>query len=134
MALFEGPTGADSSFRAQLEADCLQVFLNPEEFGETRSVRCDGTVYEDVPVVLAESGELERHNTRIMKTDHAQGLYKGKTRLFCRVADLGGRTPEFGATVELESRKKNGFWIKYTVESAARDEGVADLLLRRVDE
>lgn len=134
MALFEGPAGADSSFRAQLEADSLQVFLNPEEFGERRSVRYDGTVYEDIPVVLAEGGELERHNTRIMKTDHAQSLYKSKVRLFCRAADLGGKTPEFGAAVELESRKKNGFWLKYTVESAARDEGVVDLLLRKVDE
>ncbi len=137
MALFE-PTARDgkplSPFREQLAADNAQVFLNPAEFGEARSVRYDGEVYKDVNVVLDEGLEAARNNITLMKTDHSQGLYKGQVRMFCQRKELGGKQPEIGKTLEIESERRNGFWRKYTIEESGCDEGMLTLLLKRVDE
>lgn len=137
MAIFE-PRGdratALSPFRAQLAADNAQVFLNAGEFGQTRTVRYDGEVYEDIDIVLDEGLEVTHHNYKIMKTDHSKGLLKDQVRLYCQRADLGGHLPEVEDVLELESAKRRGFWIKYEVELAKCEEGMLDLLLKKVDE
>ncbi len=123
-----------SPFREQLAADNAQVFLNLAEFGEARSVKYDGEVYKDVNVVLDEGLEVARNNIKLMKTDHSQGLYKGQVRMFCQRKALGGKLPEIGKSLEIESERHNGFWRKYTIEESGCDEGMLTLLLKRVSE
>lgn len=123
-----------SAFRKQLEADSTGVFLNSDEFGQVRTVRYDGEVYENISIVLDEGVEVPHHNNKIMKTDHSKGLLKGQTRLYCQRADLGGHLPEVEDCLELESEKRQGFWIKYTVAESGCDEGMLNLLLKKVDE
>ena len=47
--------------------------MNLDELAETRSVRYDGTVYEQIPVVLTGAEEQARER---LSHDHAEGLYR----------------------------------------------------------
>lgn len=137
MAIFEPTSGGQapvSPFRAQLAADNARVFLNPDEFGETRTVRYDNEVYEDISIVLDEGIETPHHNYKIMKTDHSKGLMKEQARLYCQRSDLGGKKPEVDDVLEIESDRRRGFWHKYTVAESGCEEGMLTLLLKKVDE
>jgi hypothetical protein len=126
--------GQISAFRARLDRDNTVTFTNLQEFGELRTVRYDGETFTAIPVVLDEVMQSERYNTRRMKSDYGQGLYKGAVRLHCRRCDLEGKLPEHGAALEIESERKNGFFRKYTVLESRCDEGMLMVTLERVDE
>lgn len=123
-----------TTFRAQLEVDSQQVFLNLMEFGEERTLRVDGEVYEKVAVILDEGVTVPHKNYKVMKTDYSKGLMKDTVRLYCLRSDLGGRKPEVDEVMEIESDKRRGFWHKYTVEESRCEEGMLTLLLKKVDE
>jgi hypothetical protein len=122
------------AFRRFLAKDNEVVFLNLKEFGENRTVRYDGTDYEEIPVVLDEIMQFARYDIKQMKTDHSQGLHKGSVRLHCRRSDLGGKLPEQGNSLSIESEKKNGFFRKYEILESRCDEGMLTVTLERVDE
>lgn len=137
MAIFEPTSGSQaqmSPFRAQLAVDSAEVFLNPDEFGESRTVRYDGEVYKDISILLDEGVSVPHHNYKIMKTDHSKGLMKDQARLYCQRSDLGGKQPEVDDVLEIESDKRRGFWHKYTVEASGCEEGMLTILLKKVDE
>lgn len=123
-----------SPFRAQLERDIEMIFTSKEEFGESRAVRYAGKIYENISIVLDEGVEVPHKNYKVMRTDYSKGLVKGTARLYCSKAALGGRQPEVGETLELESQRRRGFWYKYTVEAGGCEEGLLTLLLKQVDE
>ncbi len=123
-----------SPFRAQLAHDLETVFVNLEEFGERRTVRVDGKTYQNIPILLDEGVEVPHKNPKVTRTDYSKGLNKGTVRLYCARSDLGGHLPEVGETVELESTKRQDFWIRYDVETSGCEEGMLTLLLKKVDE
>lgn len=120
------------SFRDMVANDLHNVFLNPEEFAERRTVRYDGEVYESVPVVISE----DRQETRDRRTedDHAQGLYQKMTRVHIALSDIGGKLPEQGTPVWIGVREGGAFLQKYYVETSKPEMGLAIMELRAVDE
>ena len=110
------------------------IFVNPDEFGERRTVRVDGETYQNIPILLDEGVEVPHKNYKVMRTDYSKGLNKGTVRLYCSRSDLGGHLPEVGETLELESTKRRGFWIKYDVEASGCEEGMLTILLKKVEE
>lgn len=128
--------GADckSMFRAQLEHDIEKIFTNPEEFGESRTVRYDGETYEDISIVLDEGVEIPHKNYKVMRTDYSKGLVKGTARLYCSKEALGGHQPEVGEAMAIESQRSRGFWHRYTVEESGCEEGMLTLFLKKVEE
>jgi hypothetical protein len=123
-----------SAFRALLERDNAEIFLNLEEFGERRTVRYDGESYEEIPVVLDEAMQTARYNIKHLKSDYGQGLHKGAVRLHCMRRDLGNKLPEQGMPLEIESERRNGFFRKYEILESRCDEGMLTVTLERVDE
>lgn len=123
-----------TAFRQQLERDLTEVFLDLETFGESVTVRLEGEVFRDIPGVRDTDGGLGHNNTKRMRTDKSQGLSRWDETLYCAKAALGGRRPEPGQRVEIESRVRPGFFVRYTVEDSREDEGMLSIGLKRVDD
>jgi hypothetical protein len=130
----EGEEEPLSPFRACLARELGDAFLNLQEFGEKRTIRYDGVDYEDIPVVLDQTGLQNRYDIKQMKTDYSQGLLKSVTRLFCRQSDLDGQLPEEGMSLGIESLRQKGFFYRYTISTSALDEGMITLELKEIDE
>ena len=61
------------SFKDMVAEDIANVFLNTDEFAETHTVKYDGAVYENIPIVLTKAKEMKRPVT---VNDHAEGIHK----------------------------------------------------------
>ena len=120
------------SFKQQLAADNLDVFLNTMEFAELRTVIYDGERFEDVPLVLAEPEEEVRPQ---LATDHAEGLYQVTAKLFCALDDLGGYLPEQGQRLQINDEAGGGgFFQEYYVASSICEMGLVELELEAISE
>ena len=82
-----------SAFKDMVAADNLAVFLNDGEFADRRTVRYDGAVYADIPIVLSGIKQSDRP-VMVSSGDHGQGLYLASAVLHCALSDLGGNQPE----------------------------------------
>ncbi len=112
------------SFRDILAADLRNVFLQPGELAELRTVRYDGKTYENIPVSLQDSGLRQRQRNGI---DNAQGLFTAHSVLFCALEDLGGKLPKQGNLLEIG--QENGFFRPYLIASATHELGMLKLEL-----
>ena len=117
------------SFKDMLAGDIHNVFLNPEEFGEKRTVEYDGERYEDIPVVLSGLKEKDR---RQLVTDHVQGLYLVSSVLHCALEDLGGKLPKQGDGLEIATREGGKFFQKYYVVASTCHMGMLHVELEAV--
>lgn len=115
------------SFKDMVEADNL-VFVNPEEFGEKRNVKYDGVTYTEVPCVLTKLKEKDRNTTM---SDHAQGIYLVSATFHCRLADIGGVSPEKGGKIFISD---DGFMERYLVGQSGCSMGMVRLELEALDE
>ncbi len=118
-----------SAFQDMVAADLHAVFLNPEEFGETRTIRYDGEVYADIPVVLTRKKEEER---RKLADDHAQGIYRASFVLHCALSDLDGNLPEQGTRLRLGDGA--GFFRTFYVSASGCEMGMVRLEMEVLDE
>ncbi len=117
------------SFRELVESDNHEIFMNLDELAEERSIRYDGTLYESIPVVLTGAEEQARNR---LSHDHAEGLYRVTSILYCPAEALGGCTPEQGRTVEIH---ENGtFFHRYRVERSVCEMGMLEMELEAIDE
>ena len=119
-----------SGFQEMVFQDMHRVFLNPEEFGERRTIRYDGQEYPDIPVVLTRPKEQSRQQ---LQSDHAQGLYLVTAVLHCAQADLGGTLPEKGQRIQV-SDLESAFFREYYVASSSCELGMLHLELEELDE
>lgn len=103
--------------------------MNLDELAETRSVRYDGMVYEQIPVVLTGAEEQARER---LSHDHAEGLYRVTDVLYCPGDSLGGRTPEQGSTLELSV--DGVFFHRYRVERSVCELGMLEVELEAIEE
>ena len=120
------------SFRDILAADLRNVFLQPGELAELRTVRYDGKTYENIPVSLQDSGLRQRQRLSASGTgrngiDNAQGLFTAHSVLFCALEDLGGKLPKQGNLLEIG--QENGFFRPYLIASATHELGMLKLEL-----
>ena len=118
-----------SAFRELVAADNHEVFMNLDELAETRSVRYDGTVYVQIPVVLTGAEEQARER---LSHDHAEGLYRVTDVLYCPAESLGGCTPEQGRTLELS--EDGAFFRRFRVERSVCELGMLEIELEAIDE
>ena len=130
------------SFRDAVKQDIHSVFLNVDEFGETRSVRYDGVLYEDIPVVLTGLKEQDRNRLnsglkerggRTSMSDHVQGLYMATVVMHCAQSDLGGKQPEKGQKIRVYDPDK-AFYRDYRIEASVSDMGMIRLELGGIRE
>lgn len=120
------------SFKQQLAADNLAVFLNTAEFAELRTVIYDGERFEDVPLVLAGPEEEARPQ---LAADHAEGLYRVTAKMFCALDDLGGCLPEQGQRIQINDEAGGGgFFREYYVASSICEIGMLELELEAISE
>lgn len=120
------------SFRDFLADDLHQVFLQPGELAELRTIRYDGKTYENIPVSLQDSGIAPRQRLTASGTgrngiDNAQGLFTARSVLFCALEDLGGKLPKQGNLLEVG--QENGFFRSYLIASATHELGMLKLEL-----
>lgn len=120
------------SFRDMVNGDIYSIFLNVDEFAELRSVKYDGEVYVDIPIVMTGAKEEKRQQTQ---SDHAQGLYAVSSVLHCALVDLGGNQPEQGLPIWInEQEGGGGFFRKFYVASSVCEMGMLRVDLEAVDE
>lgn len=119
------------SFRDMVLADNNGVFLNLNEFAERHSVNYDGSVYEDIPIVLSGLKEQDRKQTT---SDHAEGLYLVTSVMHCRLEDLGGKQPEKGTKIKISDTEKPSFFNKFYVASSVCEHGMLRVELEAIEE
>lgn len=119
-----------SGFQERIAQDARNVFLNPEEFARICTIRYDGEIYPDIPVVLSGRKESQR---RQLAADHAQGLYLVSQVLHCAREDLGGHQPEKGQRLAISDRA-DGFFHWYYVADSLCEMGMLRVELEAMDE
>lgn len=121
-----------SGFKDMVAADNQSVFLNLGEFAEKRTIKYDGEVYEDIPIVL--TGMKEKDRRQLMR-DHAQGLYLVSSVLHCAMSDLGGKQPEKGTRIKINDREDGGgFFQEFYVAASVCEIGMLRVELEAIDE
>lgn len=123
-----------SAFKDMVKADIHRVFLNLDEFAETRTVRYydsrgDKQEYADIPVVL--EGPVEEKRSRL-SDDHVQGLHLATAVMYCAQSDLGGVLPEQGTALEINTREGGKFFQKYFIVASTSNMGMLHLELEAV--
>lgn len=121
-----------SGFKDMVAQDIRSVFLNTEEYGELRTIKYDGEIYTDIPVVMTGIKEQER---RQIVSDHAQGLYLVTSVLHCSMSDLGGNQPERGQRIKINDEEGGkGFFREFYVASSVCELGMLRVELEAIDE
>lgn len=121
-----------SDFKDMVEADIHGVFLNLNEFGVKRTIKYDGEVYTDIPIIL--SGRKEQTRRQLMR-DHAQGLYQVSSVLHCSIDDLNGVQPEQGTRIKINDEEGGGgFFTEYNVAKSDCELGMVRCELEAIDE
>ena len=120
-----------SGFKDMVSNDIHKVFLNVDEFAETRTVRYDGETYEDIPIVLTGPVEKDREQ---LKDDHVQGLHLVTATLYCAQSDLGGKLPKQGKSIQINAREGGKFFRKYYIAASALEVGMLHVELEEMDE
>lgn len=120
------------TFKDCVAADAFKTFLNQEEHAETRTVRYNGEVYENVPVIEDSMDEVSRSNSAIRRQDYAQGLLKREVTLFCAAESLGGVMPERGTYLEVSEGASATVFHKYRVVEASKEVGMYRLELEEM--
>lgn len=120
-----------NSFKRQLAADNQNVFLNPAEFADKRTIIYDGETYTDVPCVLTGAEETKRQQ---LASDHAPGFYQVAAVLYCALADLGGVQPEQGGYIKINDEPGSDFFNKYCVEASICEMGMLEVELEMISE
>lgn len=120
------------SFKDMVADDIHGVFLNLAEYGEKRTIKCDGEVYKDIPIVMSGLKEKDRNQT---VRDHAQGLYLVTSVLHCSIDDLGGRQPERGQRIKInDCEGGEGFFAEFYVAQSDCELGMLRVELEAIDE
>ena len=101
------------SCRYIVTADIHNVFLNPGEFAEIRTIEYDGERYEDIPIALPGPTQEERQQT---VKNHTEGLFRVSAVLRCALSDLAGNQPKKGQPIRISD--EDGFFHEYCVASS----------------
>ena len=101
-------------FKDMVKSDIANVLMNTEEFAESHTVKYDGEVYEDIPIILQRVKQSDRP---IIQSDHAEGIYLVTAVAYINEKDLDGVIPEQGHRFEIDDGEALGktFFRKYSV-------------------
>ena len=116
------------SFKDQVAADNLDVFLNTDEFADVYTVRYNEKVFENVKAVRRTAQDSPKRGTGSMYIhDYSQGFYIRTDIVHLRRCDIGNYVPETGTKFEME--KDDGFYERYYVKKSIDDMGMLRLEL-----
>lgn len=120
-------------FKTMVEADNLGVFLNDNEFAELHTVKYDGEIYEDIPVLLTKVKELERP---ALADDHMQGIHLVNAKAHIALSDLNGVQPEQKKIISIDDGIALGkpFFQRYRIVTSDCEMGMVALELEAYDE
>ena len=130
----EDPEWSPPTFKECAAADIHDVFLNPDEHGEERTVLYDGKTYADIVVIEGGPKEDKRSSVVQMQHDFGQGLYKRTIIAYVAEEDLDGNKPEQGTMLSMNDEKGGTFFHKYRVAESGTEMGMFRLKLEEVDE
>ncbi len=128
------PEWIPPTFKDCAAADIGNVFLNPDEHGEVRTILYDGATYEDITVIESGPTEGKRSSVVQMQHDFGQGLYKRTAIFYVAEKDLGGVKPEQGTMLSMNDEEGGTFFHKYRVAESGTEMGMFRLKLEEVDE
>lgn len=117
------------SFKDMVDNDLKGVFLNLDEFAETRTVIYDGIEHK-IPIVLAGLKEQDRSAS---VNDHASGIYRVTSVMHCAYDDLGIQ-PEQGKVIEISDAEDETFFHRFFIATSTVEMGMIRLELEANDE
>lgn len=120
-------------FKDMVKSDIAKVLMNTEEFAEKHTVKYDGEVYKDIPVILQQVKQSDRP---IVQSDHAEGVYLVTAVAYIDEKGLDGEIPEQGHRFEIDDGEALGkpFFRIYSVVTSKCEMGLITLELRYYDE
>lgn len=121
------------SFKDMVEADIANVFLNDDEFAEIHTVKYDGAVYENIPIVLTKAKEMKRPVT---VDDHAEGIHKVTATVHISLSDLNGVIPEQKREIGIDDGEavEKTYFRPYKILTSDCEMGMIVLELEAFDE
>lgn len=122
------------SFKDSVLDDCKGVFLNTGEFAEKHTVKYNGVVHADIPVLLTKVKERER--TVIASSDHGQGIHRVGAVVHMALEDIDYVLPEQGRPIEIDDGEALGetFYRRYFIVTSDCEMGMITLELEAFDE
>ena len=111
--------------------DIRHVYLNTDEFGVFRTVKYDGKTYENIPIVL---NGLKEQDRKMAAVNHDQGLYLVTDIMHCDLRDIGGKLPEKGCIIEINTREGGTFFRRYYISQSQDTVGMVRMELEAIDE
>ena len=121
------------SFKESVNADNKNVFLNMDEFAEKHTVRYDGNVYKDIPVLLTKQKQSKR---TVVASDNMQGIHLVSTVAHIALSDIDNNIPEQKQNIEIDDGTALGkpFYKKYKIITSDCEMGMVRLELEAHDE
>ncbi len=120
-----------SGFLDMVANDVRCAFISTDEFAEMRTVRYNGTVYDNVPMVLNGIKQSERKQ---LMYDHSAGLYLVTDIVHIAATDLGGHQPEKGQIIGIAEADASSFFRDFYVATSKLAGGMLRLELEAIDE
>jgi len=133
-AMGVGGEWSPPTFKECASADIHQVFLNPDEHAETRTIIYDRVTFKDIPVIEVGPKEGKRSSVVQMQHDFGQGLYKRSITLYCAEKDLGRVQPEQGSSLSMNDKQGGTFFHKFRIAESTAEMGMYRMKLEEVDE
>lgn len=120
-------------FKDMVKSDIANVLMNTGEFAENHTVKYDGEVYSNIPVILQKVKQSDR---TIVQSDHAEGIYLVTAVAYINEKDLDGAIPEQGRIFEIDDGEALGkpFYRRYSIVTSKCEMGLITLELRYYDE
>ena len=105
-------------FRESMRRDIPNVFLNPDEFGETHTVNGK----EDVTVILDDFELMNREKFKKEVTNDGTSMRRGI--LYVKASDIG-RLPAAGKQITVDDKR-------FLVEQAVNEAGIYAITVKAV--
>ena len=121
------------SFKDSVRADNRKVFLNPDEFAEKHTIKYNGKVYSDIPVLLTKVKERER---TVLSADHGEGIHLVGAVAHIALPDLGFVIPEQGRPIDIDDGEALGekFYQRFYIVTSDCEMDMISLELEAYDE
>lgn len=119
------------SFKDTVAADNMNVFMNPDEFAEKRTVIYDGVTYTDIPIILSGLKEQDRKQ---LVTDHIEGLYLVTSVMHCAAEVMNNTLPKKDSLIKINSYEGSKYFNEFEVKSSVNEMGMFRVELGAIDE
>ena len=121
------------NFKGIVEQDNKSVFLNCKEFAEKRTIKYDGGIYENIPVVLTK---IKQSKMNIPSADKMEGIYSVSVVIHFSLKDFDGVIPEKNQRIRISDGAALGvvFYQNYKIVTVIESMGLITLELEALDE